>query len=60
MLSFHLSGFVTDEDVMQRESKLRESLRSDTEFQVKEGASVEVAQVELDRSTFASEKQTNI
>ncbi|THU53431.1 hypothetical protein C4D60_Mb10t14330 [Musa balbisiana] len=38
------SGFVTDEDVMQRESKLRESLRSDTEFQVKEGASVEVAQ----------------
>ncbi|CAL9058732.1 heme-binding-like protein At3g10130, chloroplastic [Musa acuminata AAA Group] len=38
------SGFVTDEDVMQRESKLREALRSDTEFQVKEGASVEVAQ----------------
>ncbi|URE45327.1 SOUL heme-binding protein [Musa troglodytarum] len=38
------SGFVKDEDVMQRESKLREALRSDPEFQVKEGASVEVAQ----------------
>ncbi|KAJ8479062.1 hypothetical protein OPV22_022789 [Ensete ventricosum] len=38
------SGFVTDGDVMQRESKLREDLRSDTEFKVKEGASVEVAQ----------------
>ncbi|KAG1369693.1 heme-binding-like protein, chloroplastic [Cocos nucifera] len=38
------SGFVTDEDVKRRESKLREALRSDTQFQVKEDALVEVAQ----------------
>nr|XP_010931138.1 heme-binding-like protein At3g10130, chloroplastic [Elaeis guineensis] len=38
------SGFVTDEDVKHRESKLREALRSDTQFQVKEDALVEVAQ----------------
>lgn len=40
------SGFVTDEEVKQRESKLRDALKNDTEFRVKEGASVEVAQVE--------------
>ncbi|XP_048127725.1 heme-binding-like protein At3g10130, chloroplastic isoform X2 [Rhodamnia argentea] len=38
------SGFVTDEEVKQRELKLRDALKSDGEFRVKEGASVEVAQ----------------
>ncbi|CAK7343210.1 unnamed protein product [Dovyalis caffra] len=38
------SGFVTDEEVKQRESKLRDALKNDTEFKVKDGASVEVAQ----------------
>lgn len=38
-------GFVTDEEVKRRESKLREALRSDRQFQIKEGASVEIAQV---------------
>lgn len=37
-------GFVTDEDVKRRESKLREALKSDRQFQIKEGASVEIAQ----------------
>ncbi|GMN39469.1 hypothetical protein TIFTF001_008712 [Ficus carica] len=38
------SGFVTDEEVKQRETKLREALKNDRRFQVKESASVEVAQ----------------
>lgn len=38
------SGFVTDEEVKHRESKLRDALRSNTEFQVKNNALVEVAQ----------------
>ncbi|VVA21836.1 PREDICTED: heme-binding [Prunus dulcis] len=38
------SGFVTDEEVKRRESKLREDLKKDGQFQVKEGTSVEVAQ----------------
>ncbi|XP_042440271.1 heme-binding-like protein At3g10130, chloroplastic isoform X2 [Zingiber officinale] len=38
------SGFVTDEDVRRRESKLREDLKRETDFQLKVGASVEVAQ----------------
>ncbi|KAJ4793695.1 SOUL heme-binding protein [Rhynchospora pubera] len=38
------SGFVTDEDVSRRESKLREALKTDLEFQLKDGALVEVAQ----------------
>ncbi|XP_059463362.1 heme-binding-like protein At3g10130, chloroplastic isoform X1 [Corylus avellana] len=38
------SGFVTDEEVERRESKLREALENDREFQIKEGASVEIAQ----------------
>ncbi|XP_010101558.2 heme-binding-like protein At3g10130, chloroplastic [Morus notabilis] len=38
------SGFVTDEEVRQRENKLREALKNDRKFQVKEGTSVEVAQ----------------
>ncbi|PON83085.1 SOUL heme-binding protein [Trema orientale] len=38
------SGFVTDEEVKQREFKLREALKNDRRFQVKQGASVEVAQ----------------
>lgn len=39
------SGFVTNEEVKKRESKLREALKNDGQFQVKEGTSVEVAQV---------------
>ncbi|OMO82232.1 SOUL heme-binding protein [Corchorus capsularis] len=38
------SGFVTDEEIKQRELKLRDALKNDRQFQVKEGASVEVAQ----------------
>lgn len=38
------SGYVTDEEVKQRESKLRDALKNDVEFQVKTGAVVEVAQ----------------
>ncbi|KAM6547593.1 hypothetical protein CsatB_019269 [Cannabis sativa] len=38
------SGFVTDEEVKRRESKLREALKNDRQFQVKEDASVEVSQ----------------
>ncbi|XP_021638952.2 heme-binding-like protein At3g10130, chloroplastic isoform X1 [Hevea brasiliensis] len=38
------SGFVTDEDVKQRELKLRNALKNDMQFRVKEGASPEVAQ----------------
>ncbi|XP_076958273.1 heme-binding-like protein At3g10130, chloroplastic [Bidens hawaiensis] len=38
------SGFVTDEDVMRRESKLRDTLKNDNQFKVKNGALVEVAQ----------------
>lgn len=43
---FHIeSGFVTDEEVKRRESTLRNALKNDSQFQVKEGASLEVAQV---------------
>ncbi|KAK3226855.1 hypothetical protein Dsin_006717 [Dipteronia sinensis] len=38
------SGFVTDEEVKRRELKLRNALKDDKQFQVKRGASVEVAQ----------------
>lgn len=38
-------GFVTDDEITRRESKLKDALKNDPEFQVKEGASVEVAQV---------------
>ncbi|KAL8191673.1 hypothetical protein R6Q57_028404 [Mikania cordata] len=38
------SGFVTDEDVMRRELKLRDTLKNDSQFKVKSGALVEVAQ----------------
>ncbi|XP_073146456.1 heme-binding-like protein At3g10130, chloroplastic [Henckelia pumila] len=38
------SGFVTDEEVERRESTLRASLKRDSQFRVKEGVSVEVAQ----------------
>ncbi|CAN0879506.1 Heme-binding-like protein At3g10130, chloroplastic [Linum grandiflorum] len=38
------SGFVSDEEVKQREVKLRAALRNDKEYVVKQGASVEVAQ----------------
>ncbi|XVE75965.1 hypothetical protein DITRI_Ditri12bG0134600 [Diplodiscus trichospermus] len=39
------SGFVTGEEVKRRELKLRDALKNDKQFQVKNGASVEVAQV---------------
>lgn len=38
------SGFVTDEEVKRRESRLRDALKNDKEFQVKAGSCVEVAQ----------------
>ncbi|XP_050228612.1 heme-binding-like protein At3g10130, chloroplastic [Mercurialis annua] len=38
------SGFVTDEDVKQWESKLRNALKNDHQFRIKRGASVEIAQ----------------
>ncbi|KAM3288276.1 heme-binding-like protein, chloroplastic isoform X1 [Capsicum chacoense] len=38
------SGFVNDEDVKARESRLRAALKGDAEFNVKDGALVEVAQ----------------
>ncbi|PKA65397.1 Heme-binding-like protein [Apostasia shenzhenica] len=38
------SGFVTDENVKMRESKLRIALINDSEFQIKEDATIEVAQ----------------
>lgn len=38
------SGFVTDEEVKQRESKLRRALENDNQFQVRKDALVEVAQ----------------
>ncbi|KAK3154258.1 hypothetical protein QOZ80_2BG0188250 [Eleusine coracana subsp. coracana] len=38
------SGLVTHDDICKRESKLRKSLQKDTEFRVKGGSVVEVAQ----------------
>ncbi|CAN1141929.1 Heme-binding-like protein At3g10130, chloroplastic [Linum perenne] len=38
------SGFVNDEEVKQREVKLRSAVRNDKQYVVKQGASVEVAQ----------------
>ncbi|XP_042014774.1 heme-binding-like protein At3g10130, chloroplastic [Salvia splendens] len=38
------SGFVTDDEVARRESRLWELLKKDQEYRVKDGASVEVAQ----------------
>jgi hypothetical protein len=38
---------VTDDDISQRESRLREALQKDTQYQVKEDSVVEVAQVKL-------------
>ncbi|OIS96188.1 PREDICTED: heme-binding-like protein At3g10130, chloroplastic [Nicotiana attenuata] len=38
------SGFVTDEEVKARESRLRAALKGDAVFWVKDGASIEVAQ----------------
>ncbi|KGN59135.1 heme-binding-like protein At3g10130, chloroplastic [Cucumis sativus] len=38
------SGFVTDDEVKKRESRLRDALKNDKEFQVKAGSFVEVAQ----------------
>lgn len=45
LFHFFFPGYVTDEDVKQRESKLRDYLRSDLQFCVKQNASVEVSQV---------------
>lgn len=39
------SGLVTDHDVKIREAKLHEAIKNDTQFQLKEGALVEIAQV---------------
>ena len=36
---------MNDEEVKRRELKLREALKSDRQFKIKEGTSVEVAQV---------------
>ncbi|KAL5060238.1 hypothetical protein RYX36_031842 [Vicia faba] len=38
------SGFVNDEEVKRRELKLREALKTDGQFKIKEGTSVEIAQ----------------
>ncbi|KAI5425477.1 hypothetical protein KIW84_031328 [Lathyrus oleraceus] len=38
------SGFVNDEEVKRRELKLREALKNDGEFKIKEGTSIEIAQ----------------
>ncbi|CAJ2632349.1 heme-binding-like protein At3g10130, chloroplastic [Trifolium pratense] len=38
------SGFVNDEEVKRRELKLREALKNDGQFKLKEGTAVEVAQ----------------
>ena len=38
------SGFVTDEEVTRRELKLREALKNDGQFKIKEGTLVEIAQ----------------
>ncbi|XP_050382827.1 heme-binding-like protein At3g10130, chloroplastic [Argentina anserina] len=38
------SGFVTDEEIKQRESKLRKALKDDRQYHVKEGTPVEIAQ----------------
>lgn len=38
-------GFVTDEEVQQREAALRNALKNDGQFQENIGAPVEVAQV---------------
>ncbi|XP_020529641.1 heme-binding-like protein At3g10130, chloroplastic isoform X5 [Amborella trichopoda] len=44
------SGFVTDEEVNCREIKLRNSLKKDPQFQIKQNTSVEVAQVNIEFS----------
>ncbi|KAF9611786.1 hypothetical protein IFM89_035771 [Coptis chinensis] len=46
------TGFVTDREVKCREVKLRDALRSDMQFKVKEGALVEVAQHALSSKTI--------
>lgn len=43
------TGLVTDDVAREKERRLRDALRSESEFQVKEGTSVEVAQVSGDR-----------
>ncbi|KAL9267233.1 Heme-binding-like protein [Drosera capensis] len=44
LICFMLQGFVIDEEVAVRESKLRDDLKADVEFQIKDGAMVEVSQ----------------
>lgn len=39
------SGIVNDDEVKKRELKLREALENDRQFKIKEGTSVEIAQV---------------
>lgn len=38
---------MNDEEIKQRELKLRDALKSDSQFEIKEGTSVEVAQVRI-------------
>lgn len=38
---------MNDEEIKQRELKLREALKSDSQFKIKEGTSIEVAQVRI-------------
>ncbi|GJT21104.1 hypothetical protein Tco_0891041 [Tanacetum coccineum] len=42
--SLNSIGFVTNEDVMRRKSTLRDNLKNDSQYKVKTGASMEVAQ----------------
>lgn len=39
------SGYVTDEEIEKREQELRRALQNDKKFRVRDGVSVEVAQV---------------
>lgn len=50
-------GYVTDREVKRRESKLRDALKMDGEFQVKDGATVEVAQVRFSINKSNEEKK---
>lgn len=40
-----VSGYVTDEEIERREQELRRALQNDKKFRVRDGVSVEVAQV---------------
>lgn len=40
-----ISGYVTDEEIERREQEIRRALQNDKKFRVRDGVSVEVAQV---------------